>query len=124
MPDAVAPDGSAIYYRVLDATSASLVEAVLAPGQVSRPIHHRTVEEIWYFLAGIGQLWMRSPDGATVKTQRIAPGATVTIRAGWDFQFSADAGGALRFLCFTSPPWPGEDEAVPVADGGLGRPTV
>lgn len=124
MPDAVAPDGSDIYFRVLDARSASLVEAVLAPGMVSRAVRHRTVEEIWYFLAGTGQVWIRSPDGETERTQRVTPGSTVTISTGWDFQFSADPGADLRFLCFTSPPWPGEDEAVAVADGGLGHPTI
>jgi mannose-6-phosphate isomerase-like protein (cupin superfamily) len=124
VPDATAPDGSAIYFRVVDAKSVSLVEVVLEPGMVSRPVHHRTVEEIWYFLAGGGQVWMRSPDRETERTQRVAPGSAVTIPTGWDFQFSAEADAALRFLCFTSPPWPGVDEAVPVADGGLGRPTV
>jgi mannose-6-phosphate isomerase-like protein (cupin superfamily) len=124
LPDAVAPDGSDIYLRVRDATRASLVEAVLPPGMVSRAVRHRTVEEIWYFLAGAGQVWICSPDGKTERTQRVMPGSTVTICTGWAFQFSADAGTALRFLCFTSPPWPGEDEAVAVADGGLGPPTV
>lgn len=124
MPDAIAPDGSDIYFRALDAERASLVEVVLAPGMVSRAVRHRTVEELWYFLAGSGLLWTRSPDGRSEDTQRVAPGSTVTIRQGWDFQFCADASAALRFLCFTSPPWPGEDEAEAVADGGLGRATV
>jgi mannose-6-phosphate isomerase-like protein (cupin superfamily) len=124
VPDAIAPDGSAIYFRVVDAKSASLVEVVLEPGMVSRAVHHRTVEEIWYFLAGGGQVWIRSPDGTTERTHRVSPGSTLTIHTGWDFQFSADADADLRFLCFTSPRWPGEDEAVPVADGGLGHPTV
>jgi hypothetical protein len=61
-----------------------MVEAVLAPGMVSRAVHHRTVEEIWYFLAGTGQVWIRSPDGETERTQRVAPGWTVTICTGWD----------------------------------------
>jgi len=36
-----------------------------------------------------------------------------------NIQFRAGADAGLRFLCYTSPPWPGEDEAVPVPDGGL-----
>ena len=124
MPDAIAPDGSEIYFHELGAVRATLVEVVLVQGKVSRPVRHGTVEEIWYFLAGTGRVWMRSPDGASTRTLPVGPASTVTIPKDWDFQFSADAGAALRFLCFTSPPWPGDDEAVRVAEGGLGRPTV
>jgi len=123
-PDATAPDGSAIYYRVVDAQRASLVEVVLAAGQTSRPVRHRTVEEMWYFLAGAGDVWLRSPDGSTGGVRRVTPGSTVTIPTGWDFQFRAGLVEPLRFLCFTTPSWPGDDEAVPVPDGGLGPPTV
>jgi mannose-6-phosphate isomerase-like protein (cupin superfamily) len=124
LPDAVAPDGSEVYFRALDATRASLVEIVLRPGGTSRPVRHRSVEEVWYFLAGSGDVWLRSPDQATEEARSVAPGDAVVIPTGWDFQFRANAGGELRFLCFTVPPWPGEDEAVAVPDGGLGEPTV
>jgi mannose-6-phosphate isomerase-like protein (cupin superfamily) len=40
------------------------------------------------------------------------------IPTGWAFQFQAIS-GELRFLCYTSPPWPGDHEAEPVAEGGL-----
>ena len=118
LPDAIAPDGSEIYFRVSDARQASVVEVVLGPGQTSRAVRHRTVEEIWYFLSGQGQVWLR-PD-----TRRVGPGDFVVIPTGTDFQFRAGASEPLRFLCFTSPPWPGEDEAVAILDGGLGKPTV
>lgn len=124
MPDAIAPDGSEIFFRAVDAKHASLVEVVLAPGSTSRPVRHRTVEEIWYFLAGAGEVWLRSPDGATIRTERVAPGSAVTIPTGWDFQFRAGGDESLRFLCFTAPAWPGEEDAVAVADGGLGPPNV
>jgi mannose-6-phosphate isomerase-like protein (cupin superfamily) len=120
VPDAIAPDGSEIYFRVVDAQRASLVEVVQRPGCPSRPMRHRTVEEIWYFLAGSGEVWLRSPDGTVDSTQRVEPGETVTIPTGWAFQFRAIGEEPLRFLCYTSPPWPGDDEAAPVAEGGLG----
>lgn len=124
MPDAVAPDGSDIHFRVLDAERASLVEVELAPGQTGRPVRHRTVEEIWYFLAGSGEVWLQSPDGSSDEIRTVEPGDVVVIPTGVAFQFRALGAEALRFLCYTSPPWPGADEAVPVDAGGLGSPTV
>lgn len=116
-PDAIAPDGSEIRYLVTDAERASLVEVRLPAGATSRPVRHRSVEEIWFFLEGEGEVW----HGGEV--QAVRPGSRVVIRRGTAFQFRAGPGG-LRFLCFTSPPWPGESEAETVAEGGLGRPTA
>lgn len=105
---------------MVDAQHASLVEVVLASGLVSRPVRHRSVEEIWYFLTGSGEVWLRSPDGSVDAINAVEPGATITIPTGWAFQFRALGEQPLRFLCYTSPPWPGDREAVPIADGGLG----
>ena len=99
---------------------------VLAAGQVSRPIWHRTVEEIWYVLEGHGRVW-RCPSGyepGAVGPVPVVPGDALTIPTGWRFQFSAGANGPLRFLCYTSPPWPGPGEAQPAERGGLGEGTV
>ncbi len=116
MADAIAPDGSEIT-SLVRTDRASLVEVRLPAGQTSRPVRHRTVEEIWYFRAGRGRLWLRSPAGeATVRAVR--PGTTLVIPTGWAFQFQA-ADGDLRFLCYTSPPWPGDAEAQPAGPGGL-----
>ena len=125
-PDTIAPDGSEIRLlsvREHGATRASLCEVRLGPGSVSRPIAHRSVEEIWYVLQGRGKLW-RSPPDTRLTPVDLTPGDSVVIPRGWHFQFSADADGELRFLCYTSPPWPGPDEALPVELGGLGQPTV
>jgi mannose-6-phosphate isomerase-like protein (cupin superfamily) len=35
----------------------------------------------------------------------------VVIPTGWTFSFAAEEGTELRFLCYTSPPWPGDQEA-------------
>jgi mannose-6-phosphate isomerase-like protein (cupin superfamily) len=117
-PDAIAPDGSEIYYRVLGASRASLVEVVLRPGGVTRPVRHRTVEEIWYFIAGTGQIWLDD------EVRDVQVGSTVVVAPERDFQFRTTGVEALRFLCYTSPPWPGDDEAVRVEAGGLGPPNV
>ena len=123
--DAIAPDGSEIYHLVGDAERASLVEVRLAAGLVSRPVRHRTVEEIWYVTGrprpGLAMRSRRSPgrDG-----QSPAWRDAIRIPTGWAFQFAAGPGAGLRFVCFTSPPWPGPEEAAPVATGGLGAPTA
>ena len=49
-PDAIAPDSSEIRLLIDDrhgATRGSLVGVTLPAGQVSRPVWHRTVEEVW-----------------------------------------------------------------------------
>ena len=128
-PDATAPDGSEI--RLLSdgrhaATKSSMVEVTLPAGQVSRPVYHRTVEEIWYILEGEGQVWRcpQDADAESVPPQRVSPGDALVIPTGWRFQFAAALEGPLRFLCHTTPPWPGEDEAVAAEYGGLGEATV
>ena len=134
-PDVYAPDGSEI--RLLTdgrhgAVKSSVVEVTLPAGQVSRPVYHRTVEETWYILEGHGQVWRCPPgmvslsnhDAASIAPQDVSPGDALVIPTGWRFQFGANSDGPLRFLCHTTPPWPGEDEAVAAEYGGLGDPTV
>ena len=127
--DVYAPDGSEI--RLLadgrhSASRSSMVEVVLPAGQVSRPVYHRTVEEIWYILEGRGRVWRCPPDidAADAPPQDVSPGDALVIPTGWRFQFAAGPNSGQRFLCHTTPPWPREDEAVAVEYGGLGPPTV
>ena len=127
--DAIAPDGSEIRFlidRRHRAEGASLVEVTLPAGQVSRPVWHRQVEEVWYVLAGHGQVWRCPPDTEpeTFPAIAVAAGDALAIPPRWRFQFSAADDEALRFLCFTVPPWPGSDEAQPATHGGLGPGTA
>ena len=128
--DVIAPDGSEIRLLIDGrhaAIGASMVEVTLAAGQVSRPVYHRTVEEVWYILQGSGQVWRCPPEvsePSLVAPLPVGPGDALVIPTGWMFQFSADEAGDLRFLCVTMPSWPGDDEAQPASAGGLGQPTV
>jgi mannose-6-phosphate isomerase-like protein (cupin superfamily) len=125
----IAPDGSDVRL-LLDgqhgASRCSLVEVSIEAGAVSRPVRHRSVEEAWYVLAGTGRVWRCPPDSPVQEAApvSVAPGDALVIPAGWAFQFAADAGQPLRFLCVTMPPWPGMDEAEIVEEGGLGQPTL
>jgi len=110
-PEALAPDGTQV--RLLCALAGgSLAHFELAPGAVSRAVAHRSVEEIWYFLSGRGQLWRRLGEAESLVDA--APGLSLTIPLGAHFQLRADAAAALTFLAVTMPPWPGAQEAYRV----------
>jgi mannose-6-phosphate isomerase-like protein (cupin superfamily) len=81
----------------------------LHPGQVSRAVVHRSVEEIWYVLAGQGQMWRKA--GATEFSVALSPGLSLVIPRGTSFQFRCDGDVALEVVAVTMPPWPGDDEA-------------
>ena len=83
----------------------------LPPGAVSRPVTHRTVEEIWFIVGGSGRMWRKQ--GATEATVALLPGTCLTIPLGTHFQFQASEVG-LQAVAVTMPPWPGEGEAVAV----------
>lgn len=110
-PDYLAPDGSEI--RLLSALShGGFCHCTLPPGKVSIAVKHKTVEEIWYFLEGEGEVW-RELDGKGEATE-VGPGYCLSIPTGAHFQFRNTGTGPLRFVITTMPPWPGPDEAVQV----------
>ena len=111
--DCLAPDGSEI--RLLTSTArGSSVHCTLPAGKVSLAVTHRSVEEIWYVLAGRGELW-RKFDGRE-ETIELRPGVSATIPLGSHFQFRNTGGEPLCLLITTMPPWSGEDEARRVDD--------
>ena len=112
--DLLAPDGSEI--RLLHSLpGASVVHCTLPVGAVSTPVTHRTVEEIWVFLAGVGQVWRRQ--GERERLLDVQRGVSLTIPLGTQFQFRNTGDVPLEFIIATTPPWPGADEAV-VVDAG------
>ena len=109
--DLLAPDGSEI--RLLAHTArGSMVHCTLNPGDVSIAVAHRTVDEVWYFLEGAGQVWRKHRGDERVVD--VAPGASLSIPLGAHFQFRTTGDRPLRFVIVTMPPWPGPDEAYPV----------
>ncbi|MBX5453445.1 MAG: cupin domain-containing protein [Acidobacteriia bacterium] len=107
--DVIAPDGSEV--RILAAASrGSMAHFTLPPGAVSKAIRHRTVEEIWFILAGRGRMW-RAGDDAEEITE-LVPGLSLTIPTGTRFQFRCDGDAPLAAVGVTMPPWPGAEEAV------------
>ncbi len=87
-PDAVAPDGSDVRV-LLRLGRGSMAHFELAAGRVSRAVTHRSVDEIWYILAGQGQMWRRHAERQ--ETVPLRPGTCVSIPAGTHFQFRSAA---------------------------------
>lgn len=111
-PTVVAPDGSDV--RVLLALDgASMAHFQLAAGQTSAAMTHRTVEEIWYVVAGRGQMWRRQ--GGREEVVDLRAGTCITIPQETHFQFQASADAPLEAVGVTLPPWPGAGEAMAVA---------
>jgi mannose-6-phosphate isomerase-like protein (cupin superfamily) len=117
----LAPDGSQIRPLVEISGRGSLVHCTLPPGQVTAPVQHRTVAEVWYCVGGSGQLWRRSQSADEVV--QLEPGMAVSIPLGTGFQFRADADRPLEVVIATMPPWPGNDEAYAIDDAPW-EPTV
>lgn len=111
--DVYAPDGSEI--RLLSQLGGgSMVHCTLPPGGVSKAVRHQTVEELWYFLSGEGEVWRKQDDYDNVV--QVHAGTSLTIPVGVHFQFRNTGDDLLCFVLVTMPPWPGESEAVPVND--------
>lgn len=114
-----APDGSTAR-PLLALPGASLARFDLAAGAVARAVAHRSVDELWYVIAGEGALWRRQ-DGRE-EIVALAPGVAVSLPRGTAFQFRAGATSALAVVGVTLPPWPGAGEVVAAA--GPWTPTL
>lgn len=108
----VAPDGSDVRV-LLGLAGGTMAHFELAAGATAVAVVHRTVEEIWFVLAGQGEMWRRQGDREEIVA--LVPGTCLTIPAGTQFQFRAAAAQAVSALAITMPPWPGDGEAVAVA---------
>jgi mannose-6-phosphate isomerase-like protein (cupin superfamily) len=89
-----------------------MVHCTLPIDATSHALYHQTVEEVWYFLQGKGQVWRKK--GAQEEITDVAPGICLAIEPGTHFQFRNLGNQELTFIIVTMPPWPGEHEAVHV----------
>lgn len=117
--DAVAPDGSDVRI-LLGLHRGGMAHFELPPGHTSTAVTHKTVEEIWFFLSGRGEMWRRTADHEEVVS--VESGVCLTIPLGTRFQFRSHGHEPLSAIGVTMPPWPGEGEAIVVE--GKWRPTL
>lgn len=108
-----APDGSEIR-PMLETRRGGLSHCTLPPGAVSLAVRHKTIEEIWYFLGGAGEVWRKLEGREEVVP--VGPGVSISLPTGVHFQFRNTGREPLSFVIATMPPWPGMDEAVRVDD--------
>jgi mannose-6-phosphate isomerase-like protein (cupin superfamily) len=85
------------------ARNQSLAEATLPPGGATQRHYHRDAEEIYYVVAGSGEMEIDGQRG------RVAPGDAVLIPPGAWHEIRADSAGELRFLCCCAPAYRHED---------------
>src|SRR5689334_1265939 len=74
--DAVAPDGSDVRI-LLGLQGGGMAHFELAPGHTSTAVTHRTVEEIWFFLSGRGEMWRKQ--GGREETVPVEAGVCLTV---------------------------------------------
>src|SRR5690349_24498907 len=93
--DVLAPDGSDVRI-LLGLKGGGMAHFELGPGQTARAVAHRTVEEIWYFIAGQGEMW-REQDGVAEAVE-VYPGVWLTIPLGARFPVRCIGHGAPEAL--------------------------
>jgi mannose-6-phosphate isomerase-like protein (cupin superfamily) len=118
-PDAVAPDGSDVRI-LLELRCGGLAHFELGAGLTSFAVAQKTVQEIWYFISGRGEVWQKSDQRE--ETVAVERGVCVTIPVGTHFQFRSFGNEPLAAIGVTMPPRPREGEAYAVS--GKWTPTV
>src|SRR4051794_7236954 len=83
-PHHIAPDTTEIR-QLVAFPEGDLWHATLPAGVASEPVRHRTVNELWYFLEGEGELWRQ--DEANEDVIEIHSGRAVSIPSRVSFQF-------------------------------------
>ena len=104
----VPPDGSEVreIARPPDtARNQSLAEARLPPGGETAEHFHRTSEEIYHFVSGVGRVRVDDEES------EVGPGETVVI-PGTRHKLWNPGGETLVLLCCSSPPYYDEDTVL------------
>ena len=105
--DDIAPDGCNVKV-LLSLSKGGMANFELAPNKISRAGAHHTVEEIWYFLKGRGEMWRKLNDYEEIV--EVEQGICITIPTGTHFQVRSVGMEPFSAIGVTMPPWPGPDE--------------
>ncbi len=110
-PIETAPDGSSVEPLVRSDTG-SMAHFTLNARDISVAVSHKTVDELWFFLSGEGEMWLRQ--GELEEIIPLLPDVSISIPASTHFQFRNTTDEPLTAVGVTIPPWPGDDEAETV----------
>jgi len=110
VPSFITKDGSEIRellaYRNSCIRQQSLAEARLPTGAATTPHYHPRTEEIYYILAGSGDMrWGEI-------TRRVGPGDAIAIPPGVTHQIRNVGPETLRFLCCCVPAYENADTVL------------
>lgn len=109
----VSPAGAEVRL-LMDNQYGGVAHCTLRKGKISKPVKHKTVSEFWQILSGQGKIWRKSSEGEEIT--KLTQGMTIDIPLGTDFQYRSDDED-LVFICITTPPWSGADEAEVLMSG-------
>jgi mannose-6-phosphate isomerase-like protein (cupin superfamily) len=109
--DYLAPDKSEIRLLV-KINRGNMWHCTLPADSISRPVCHKTVDEIWYVISGQGKVWRSFQNKTSIVS--VKEGTCLSILAGTKFQFRSEKSHDLKFIGVTVPPWPGTEEAYKV----------
>lgn len=110
----ISPAGAEVRL-LMDNPQGGIAHCTLKAGTISKAVRHKTVSELWFVLSGQGAIWRKDQQQELITP--LSAGITIDIPLGTDFQYRSDAED-LVFLCVTTPPWSGADEASYVKQGG------
>ena len=102
-PDSVSPGGGAEIRHIITSPPGDLTHAVCPAGYVAPTHHLPELDELYYVLAGEGEIWRETDARAGVTALR--PGRWVQLPAGMRFQYRANCGSSLVFLVVVLPSW-------------------
>jgi mannose-6-phosphate isomerase-like protein (cupin superfamily) len=109
----VPPEDHEIRVPLLN-TGGVLLQCTLPPAKTSCAVMHQTVQEVWYFIQGKGQVWRKLGDNEESVID-VKAGTVLTIPTKAHFQFrNMSKNEPLVFLIMTLPPWPGHQDAISV----------
>ena len=107
-PQVTAPDGMDVHLLAAGERG-TMAQFRLPAGATAKAIRHRTVEELWFIVAGEGQVWF--DDGSDRPPQPLRAGVSLRVPPRTPFQIRASAAAPLVAVGVTMPPWPGPQEA-------------
>jgi mannose-6-phosphate isomerase-like protein (cupin superfamily) len=106
-----APAGSKLI-SLLKTERGGLSYVTFPPNKVGRAHMNNTVEEIWFFIQGIGEFWRKHGDNE--QTVTFGQNTCLTIPPRTHFQYRNLGDEPLVMLIVTMPPFPGDQESVDV----------